>query len=53
MYEVQAKVTGKSRSAPEGTWVLGGGIETPYQYTIIGPKIYKKNCRKELRKAQL
>ena len=53
VYEIQAKITGKSRRAPEGTWVLGGGIEIPCQYKIIGPKIHKKYCRKELRKAQL
>ena len=53
VYEIQAKITGKSRRAPEGTWVLGGGMEIPCQYTIIEPKIHKKNCRKELRKAQL
>ena len=53
VYEIQAKITGKSWRAPEGTWVLGGGIELPCQYTIIGPKIHKKNCRKELRKTQL
>ena len=52
-YEIQARITGKLRRAPEGTWVLGGEIEIPCQYTIIGPKIHKKNCRKELRKAQL
>ena len=51
VYEIKAKITGKSRRAPEGTWVLEGGIEIPSQYTIIGPKIHKKNCRKELRKA--
>ena len=53
VYEIQAKITGKSRRAPEVSWVLGGGIEISCQYTIIGPKIHKKNCRKELRKAQL
>ena len=53
VYEIEAKITRKSRRAPEGTWVLGGGIEIPCQYTIIGPKINKKNCRKEIRKAQL
>ena len=53
VYEIQAKITGKSRRVPEGTWVLGGGIEIPFQYTIIGPKIHKKNCRKELRIGQL
>ena len=53
VYEIQAKIAGKSRRAPEGTWVLGGGIKIPCQYTIIGPKIHKKDCRKELTKAQL
>ena len=53
VYEIQAKITGKSRRAPEGAWVLGRGIEIPCQYTIIEPKIHKKNCRKEPRKAQL
>ena len=53
VYEIQAKITGKLRRALEGTWVLRGGIEIPCQYTIIGPKIHKKNCRKEIRKAQL
>ena len=52
-YEIQAKINGKSRRAPVGTCVLGGGIEIPCQYTIIGPKIHKNNSRKELRKAQL
>ena len=53
VYEIQAKITEKSRRAPEGTWVLGGRIEIPCQYTIIEPKIHRKNCRKELRKTQL
>ena len=53
VYKIQAKVTGKSRRAPEGIWVLGGGIEIPCQYNIIGPKIHKKYYRKEPRKAQL
>ena len=53
VYEIQVKITGKSRFAPEGTSVLGGGIEIPCQYTIIEPKIRKRNFRKELRKAQL
>ena len=53
VYEIPAKITGKSWFTPEGTSVLGGGIEIPCQYTIIEPKIRKRNCRKELRKAQL
>ena len=26
---IEAIVTGEPRSAPKGTWVIGGGIETP------------------------
>ena len=46
VYEIQAKITGKSRRAQEGTWLHGGGLEIPCQYNIIGPKINKKYCRK-------
>ena len=31
---IEAIVTGESRSAPEGTWVIVGGIETPCKYLI-------------------
>ena len=51
VYEIQAKITGKSRRAPEGTWVLGGGIEIPCQYNIIGPKIHKKMLQKRTKKS--
>ena len=34
---------GPPRRAPEGTWVLGGGIEIPCQYKIIGPKKFTKS----------
>ena len=46
VYEIQAKITGKSRRAPEGAWILGGGIKFPCQYTIIGPKIIKRTVEK-------
>ena len=52
-YDILAQITVKSRRAPERTWVLGGRMEIHCQYTIVGPKIHKKKCRKELRKAQL
>ena len=29
VYEIKAKIPGKSRRAPEGSRVLGGGIEMP------------------------
>ena len=46
VYEIQAKITGKSRRVPEGTWVLREGMEIPCQYTSIGPKIHKKTVEK-------
>ena len=46
VYEIQAKITGKSRRTPEGSWVLGGGIEIPCQYTIVGPKVLKRTVEK-------
>ena len=39
VYEIQVTITGKSRHAPEGAWILGGGIEIPCQHTIFGSKI--------------
>ena len=53
VYEIQAKITGKSQRAPERTLVLGGGIEIPCHYTIIGLKIHKKNCCKEKQSCKL
>ena len=31
---VSCRVTGQSRSAPEGVWVQGGGIEIPCAYEV-------------------
>ena len=30
-----SKITGQSRSAPEGTWVQGGGLEIPCLYEVF------------------
>ena len=32
---VSAKITGQSRSVPEGTWVQGGGLEIPCFYEVF------------------
>ena len=46
VYEITCTITGQSRKAPEGTWVLGGGIELPCRYFLYGPKIRKREVRK-------
>ena len=43
LYKVTATITGEKRRLPEGTWVLGGGIEVPCTYYLYGPKIHKCN----------
>ena len=48
---IEAIVTGEPRSAPEGTWVIGGGIETPCKYLIYADKKLKSKIRTMLRKA--
>ena len=50
---VEAVVTGKPRSAPEGTWVIGGGIETSYKYLLYADKKLKSKIRTMLRKASI
>ena len=50
---IQAIVTGEPRSAPEGTWVIGGGIETPCKYLIYADKKLKSKIRTMLRKASI
>ena len=46
VYEIACTITGQSKKAPEGTWVLGGGIELPCRYFLYGPKIRKREVRK-------
>ena len=42
---IEAIVTGKPRSAPEGTWMIGGGIETRYKHFIYADKKLKSKIR--------
>ena len=46
IYEITCIITGQSKKVPEGTWVLGGGIELPCRYFLYGPKIRKREVRK-------
>ena len=50
---IEAVVTGKPRRAPEGTWVIGGGTETPCKYLIYADKKLKSKIRRMLRKASM
>ena len=47
IYKVSLTISNVKRKAPEGTWVLGGGIEIPCKYFLYGPVIHKKIVRKE------
>ena len=49
--EIKAKVSGEKRAAPEGTWVLGGGIEIPAVFYVYGAKCHKRLARKALQEA--
>ena len=46
--KMTCRVSGQSRSAPEGVWVQGGGIEIPCFFEI-GVKKGLRSLRKELR----
>ena len=50
---IEAMVTGEPRSAQEGTWVIGGDIETPWKYLIYADKKPKSKVRTMLRKASM
>ena len=45
---MDSDVTGDPRPAPEGKWVIGGGIEIPCKYRLYGPKSVKKEVRAAL-----
>ena len=47
---IETIVTGEPRSAPEGSWVIGGGIETPCKYLVYADKKLKSKIRTMLRK---
>ena len=46
LLEITCTITGQSKKAPQGTWVLGGRIELPCRYFLYGPKIRKREVRK-------
>ena len=50
LYKVTATITVEKRRVPDGTWVLGGGIELPCTYYLYGPKIHKCNVKISLKK---
>ena len=50
---IEAIVTGKPRSATEGTWVMRGGIETLCKYLIYADKKLKSEIRTMLSKASM
>ena len=49
---MEGTVTGVARSAPEGVWVPGGGIEFPCEYVLYSAKKDRKGVRKTLREVQ-
>ena len=49
---MEGTVTGVARSAPEGVWVPGGGIEFPCEYVLYSTKGNRENVRKTLRELQ-
>ena len=49
LYQIKVTITGEKRRAPEGTWVLGRGIELPCTYYLYGPKIHKCIVRNSLK----
>ena len=50
---IEAIVTGELTSAPEGKWVIGGGIESPCKYLIYADQKLKSEIRTMLRKASM
>ncbi len=50
--KITGTVTGPARSAPEGVWRIGGGIELPCQYVLYGFKKHRAEVRRCLRNVQ-
>ena len=51
--EITGKITGEARSATEGTWNQGGGIEVSCIYNIVGKKKHKIKVRNTLKKNRI
>ena len=50
VYRVNATISGEKCKAPEGTWVLGGSIETPCKCFLHRPVVHETFIRNELRR---
>ena len=48
----EGTITGVPRSAPEGVWVPGGGIEISCEYVLHGAKKDRDNIMQTLREVQ-
>ena len=49
---ITGTITGPPRSALEGVWVVGGGIELPCEYVLHGAKKDRSHVRTALRRSQ-
>ena len=49
---ITGMITGPPRSAPEGVWVVGGGVELPCEYALQGTKKDRSHVRTVLRRSQ-
>ena len=49
---ITGTITGHPRSAPEGVWAVGGGIELPCEYALHGAKKDRSHVRTALRRSQ-
>ena len=49
---ITGTITGPPRSAPEGVWAVGGGIELPCEYALHGAKEDRSSVRTALRRSQ-
>ena len=49
---VTGTTTGPPRSAAEGVWAVGGGIEVPCEYALHGTKKDRSHVRTVLRRSQ-
>ena len=47
--EIIVEMSGEKRVAPEGTWVLWGGIEIPAKFYVYGAKTHKFHVRKVIK----
>jgi len=50
---MMGEITREARKAPEGSWVIGGGIELPCVYYIYGSKKHKAQVRKGIQKLRI